>query len=200
MDNLPYNKKLIGKFLAIGAENIVYFYNSDKEVIKFPTRFSLRYLWDPEKYCHELQNGFQLLKKYLPSHINQSNLYFYKKDSPIKYVIIEPFINGKALALKDLEDEEIQNQFSEIIKVKKELETKENIFLDLFGSWGLWFWGRIKIPNLLIEKSTKKIYLVDIGTANLNDSRFFIRIIVRFAKWIQDNLLKGYSSHKVVKL
>lgn len=192
MDNIPYNKNLIGKFLAIGAENIVYHYNN-KDVIKFPTRFSLRYLWDTEKYCRELQNSFQLLKKYLPSHINQSNLYFYKKGGTANYVIIEPFINGKALTPKDLENEEIKTQFSEIIKIKKELEIKENIFLDLFGSWGLWFWGRIKIPNLLIEKNTKKIYLVDIGTANLNDSRFFIRIIVKFAKWIQDGLLQKYT-------
>lgn len=190
MDNLPYDKNLIGKFIAVGAENIVYFYNGDKEVIKFPTFFSLRYKWDKERYCDEIKNGFDTLKKYLADYLNQSEIFFYKNNK--KYAIIEPFIKGKALTKDDLKNEQIKKQFLEIIKTKDALESRENLFLDLFGSWGLWFWGRWRIPNLLVEKQTKKIYLVDIGTAKLNDDRFFIRILVKLAKQTQDSLLKIY--------
>lgn len=191
-NNLPFDKKLIGRFLSVGAENVVYYYNNNKEVIKFPTFFSLRYNWNPEEYCQEINNGFEILKKYLPQHLNQSNLYFYNKNNKASYVIIEPFIAGKALSKKDLKNQSIKNQFLEIIKAKNIIEKNENIFVDLFGSWGLWFWGRWEIPNLLIEKQTQKIYLIDIGTAKINDSRFIIKTLVKFALWIQNRLLNSY--------
>lgn len=181
---------MIGKFIAVGAENIVYFYNGDKEVIKFPTFFSLRYKWDKERYCNEIKNGFDTLKKYLAGHLNQSEIFFYENNK--KYAIIEPLIKGKALTKEDLKNEQIKKQFLEIIKTKSALESKENLFLDLFGSWSLLFWGRWKIPNLLVEKQTKKIYLVDIGTAKLDDDRFLIRILVKLANRIQDSLINYY--------
>lgn len=189
---LPYNKKLIGKIIAFGAENVVYFYNHNREVIKFPAFFSIRYLLGPKRYCEELANGFETLKKYTPQNLNQSQVYFYDQDKKQKYVIIEPFIDGAALTKKDLLDETIKNQFLEIIEAKKSLEEKEKIFIDLFGSWGLLISGRRKISNLLVGKNTKKIYLVDIGTAKLNDDRLLIRLLVRLAKRIQDSLLKHY--------
>lgn len=195
---MPFDKKLIGKFLSVGAENVVYYYNNNKEVIKFPLIVSLRYLWDPKKYCNELKNGYKILKQYLPQNINASKIYFYEANRKTKYVIIEPFIDGRALTKLDLKDGGIKKQFSEIITIKNILETKEYLFLDLFGVWGLFFLGKIKVSNILVEKTAKKLFLVDIGTANLNDSRFFIRIIVKFAKWRQDELLKYYS--KFIKL
>lgn len=196
MKYLPYNKNLIGKFIAIGAENIVYRYNADK-VIKFPTRYGPRFPWDPEKYCQELQDGFNLLKKYLPNYLNQSQLYFYSEKNKKKYVVIEPLINGKALSKNDLKNKDIKNQFLEIIAAKNQLKIKESLFVDLFGFWGLWISGRWKIPNLLLEKQTKKLYLVDIGTARTNDSRFVIRMLIRLAEWIQDCLLKKYMDHEL---
>ena len=69
MDNLPYNKNLVGKFIAIGAENVVYSYNEGREVIKFPTFFSLRYNWNSQQYCKEIQDGYEMLKKYLPERL-----------------------------------------------------------------------------------------------------------------------------------
>lgn len=190
--SIPYDKNLIGERIAFGAENVVYFYNQNKEVIKFPAFFSIRYLWSSKRYCQELADGFETLKKHLPQNLNQSQIFFYGKGKKQKYVIIEPFIDGAALAKKDLIDESIKNQFLEIIETKKLLEEKEKIFIDLFGSEGLLFSGRRKIPNLLVEKNTKKIYLVDIGTAKLDDDRFFIRILIKLAKRIQDSLLNFY--------
>lgn len=107
-------------------------------------------------------------------------------------MIIEPFIDGTALTQKDLLDETIKNQFLKIIEAEKTLGEKEGIFVDLFGSWGLWLSGRREIPNLLLEKSTKKIYLVDIGTAKLDDNRLLIRLLIRLAKRIQNSLLNHY--------
>lgn len=178
--------------IAFGAENVVYFYNHNKEVIKFPAFFSVRYLLGSRRYCEELASGLEMLKKYIPQNLNKSQVFFYNQGKKQKYAIIEPFIDGGALAKKDLLDETIKNQFLEIVEAKKNLEEKEKNLVDLFGSWGLWLSGRWKIPNLLLEKNTKKIYLVDIGTAKLNDNRFLIKIIVRLAQRIQNSLLNSY--------
>lgn len=178
--------------IAFGAENVVYFYNQNKEVIKFPAFFSIRYLWDSKKYCNELSDGLEMLKKYIPQNLNQSQIYFYSQGKKQKYVIIEPFINGTALTKKDLADENVKNHFSEIVEAKKNIEEKERIFIDFFGSWGLWLSGRWKISNLLLEKNTKKIYFVDIGTAKLNDNRLLIKLLIILAKKIQDGLLNFY--------
>jgi len=192
MDNLPYNKNLIGGFIAIGAENIVYYYNNNKEVIKFPLIISLRYSWDSEKYCNELKNGYEILKNNLPQSINDSRIYFYKSGGKTKYVVIEPFIDGQALTKSDLEDDLVKKQFLEIIATKNRLETKEYLFLDIFGVWGLFFIGKIKVPNILVEKNTKKLFLIDIGTANLKDSRLIISMLLKFAHWRQNKLLEFY--------
>lgn len=191
-NNIPFDKNLIGNLLAFGAENAVYFYNRKKEVIKFPVFFSIRYIWNSEKYCEELKNGFETLKKHIPQNLNQSQIHFYRQGGKQKYAIIEPFIDGAALTKKDLLDEVVKAQFLGIVEAKKNLEEREKIFIDLFGSWGLWISGRWQIPNLLIEKNTKKIYLVDIGTAKLNDNRLPIRLLVRLANKIQASLLKIY--------
>lgn len=190
--SIPYDKNLIGKFIAIGAENVVYSYNEGKEVIKFPTFFSLRYNWNPQQYCEEIQNGYEMLKKYLPEHLNKSNLHIYQGNGKMTYLIIEPFIHGKALSKNDLKNEDVKKQFLEIIAAKNQLESKENLFVDLFGSWGLWLSGRRKIPNLLLDKRNQKLYLVDIGTARIDDDRFIIRILVKLAYQIQDSLINYY--------
>lgn len=195
MDNLPYNKNLVGKFIAIGAENVVYSYNEGREVIKFPTFFSLRYNWNSQQYCKEIQDGYEMLKKYLPERLNKSNLHIYERSGKMTYLILEPFIHGKALSKNDLKNGDVKRQFLEIIAAKNQLESKENLFVDLFGSWGLWLSGRWKISNLLLDKQNQKLYLVDIGTARINDGRFIIRILVRLAKRIQDNLLKKYLNY-----
>lgn len=191
-NNIPYDKNLIGNLLAFGAENAVYFYNRKKEVIKFPMFFSIRYIWNSEKYCKELKNGFETLKKHIPQNLNQSQIHFYEQNGKQKYAIIEPFIDGAALTKKDLVDEAVKVQFLKIVEAKKTLEEKEKIFIDLFGSWGLWLSGRWQISNLLIEKNAKKIYLVDIGTAKLDDDRLLVRLLVRLANKIQASLLKLY--------
>ncbi len=188
---LPYDKNLIGKLISAGAESVVYQYDIDK-VIKFPTFYSLRFFWDSSKYCSELKNGFAILNQYLRHHLNESSLHFYEKNNKSTYVIIEPFINGLALTRKDMASENIKSQLYDIIGIKDELEKKERLFLDLFGLWGLLFFGHKKIPNLLIERNTQKVYLVDIGTARLDDSRFIVSILLKFAHWQQNRLLKYY--------
>lgn len=191
-NNLPFDRKLIGKFLSVGAENIVYHYNGNKEVIKFPLIISLRYLWNQEKYCTELQSGYEILKAHLPQNINKSKIFVYKIGKKTTYAVIEPFIDGKAITKSDLQDEAIKKQLTEIVGAKNELEKKYDLFLDLFGIWGLFFFGKTKILNILVEKNTKKLFLVDIGTADLKDSRLIISILLKFAHWRQDNLLKYY--------
>lgn len=190
MDNTPYNKELVGKMIAFGAENIVYHYG-DNQVIKFPAFYSLRYLWDKKKYCNELKSGFDLLNQHLRENINSSILHFYTLKNRPTYTVIEPFIDGEALTPENLKIEMIKNQFLNIIETKNNLE-KERVFLDLFGLWGLMFWGHKKIPNLLIEKVTQKLYLVDIGTARLDDSRFIISMLLKLAHWRQNQLLRKY--------
>lgn len=191
-NNLPFDKKLIGKFLSVGAENVVYHYNNNREVIKFPLSISLRYLWDPEKYCIDLKKGYAILKRHLPQNINQSNIHLYKTGKKTRYAVIEPFIDGKALEKSDLSDEIVKKQFLEIVNVKNKLELAESLFLDLFGIWGLFFLGRLRVPNVLVEKNTKKLFVVDIGTADLKDPRFIISILLKFAHWRQNKLLGFY--------
>lgn len=180
----------MGKFIAIGAENIVYRYGNN-QVIKFPTFYSLRYLWGAEKYCVELQKGFGLLKQHIIDNLNDSALYFYKNKGKDSYVIIESFVHGSAIQKNDLASEDIKSQFLEILKIKSELE-KTGLFVDLFGLWGLIFSGRKKIPNLLLDKTRQKIFLVDIGTARLDDQRLLIRLVVKWAQRKQNHLLSFY--------
>ena len=108
MQILPYDKNLVGDFLALGGENIVYRYGDDR-VIKFP--FGIRYLIDRKRYCAKIKKGFEISKKYFSSEFPETELKFFGKDDR-QFVVIQKKIDGKHLSRSQghLKDPNIRGQ------------------------------------------------------------------------------------------
>jgi len=191
MSDLPYNKNLVGPLIARGGEHSVYHYDK-KYVIKFP--FGPRYWLNAEKFCANLARDEEIVREYFGDYLVQREIKFYSNGRP-SYVIIEPKITGRHLQKQDLKNFGLLSDFKNLIAINNKMAEHENLSAELFGIKKLIFDGKTEVANIILEKYTNKLFLIDAGIMHFGrhkDQQILIDTVTKWAMRKQERLLKYY--------
>jgi hypothetical protein len=192
MLELPFDKKQIGRIIALGGEHRVYRYD-DNQVIKFP--FGPRYWINAKKYCDNLKRDEQIVRQYFGEYLIDREIVYFNRLGTPSYAIIEPKISGRHLKKKDLDDSHINNHFHDLVEINQRLVSQENLSAEFFGLRGLVDKGKKEICNIMLEQGTNKLYLIDAGVMHFGkrkDQQIMIDLVTKWAMKRQTRLLKYY--------
>ena len=190
-----FNKKQVGRIIAIGGEHRVYRYG-DKQVIKFP--FGPRYWINAKKYCENLKRDEQIVRQYFGDYLIARKIIYFNRFGTPSYAIIEPKISGRHLKREDLDNNHINNHFQDLVEINQKLIEHENLSAEIFGLRGLVYNGKKEVSNIMLEKETNKLYLIDAGVMHFGrhkDQQILIDIVTKFAMKRQEKLLRYYLNN-----
>lgn len=169
-----YDPSKIGKLYAWGGEHIVYDYGEDK-VIKFST---LYYLLGRHALGKAVKD-YTLCRKYLGEYILDTDIQMSANGRHIVHV--QPKIKGRALKHRDLENEEVQKQFSELMRRYNAMVAAEGYRIDLIGREGVFNGG---LTNIFVTDSNA-LRIIDATVLELSVSTwvaplfyFFKQIVI----------------------
>ncbi len=196
MSSKPYQPDLVGSFIAVGGEHLVFRYGDDK-VIKFP--FGPRYLLGPFQYCRNINLYLKMLNKYFLDFLPKKEILFYKKFNFFPYyVVIENFIDGRHLTVSDLLDRNVRKEFLKILKQNDLMFEKDGYSIDFFGIWNLIGLRKKVFSNLVLESKTNKIFVLDTGiwrVEHKKDCNIMVHFFIKWAYARQKNMLSSILSY-----
>ncbi|MBD3244717.1 MAG: hypothetical protein GF335_01860 [Candidatus Moranbacteria bacterium] len=188
----PYNKEKIKQRLAVSGEHIVYRYGKD-QVIKFP--YGPIHLVDKRDSLNKIKSETPLIKKYFSDFIVAYEILFYQKNKQKTYCIIQDFVKGRSLKLKDKKNPQIKAQLKKLIKANEKMARQTGYVFEFFGIKNLFFHFIFKgMDNVFIVKD--KIKLIDHGLISSQTKitrSFILRLFIRWAIKRQKKLLNYYK-------
>lgn len=187
---LPYNQKKVGDKIATAGEHVVYKYGDD-QIIKFPA--GPIYYANAKDARAKVINEVRLANKYLKEFIAVTELYTYEEQDKNKYCIIQEYIIGRPLELKDMQDDELQNQFKELMKDNDLMYLNSRYTLEFFGLRGLLLHRFFPRMENIIVTQENKIKIIDLGmisSLNMVSSSPILRWFIQWAVKKQAKLLR----------
>jgi len=186
----PYDKNLVGPLLDIGAHHLIRRYGQN-QVIKFPVGLPFRL--NRKQWCENLRRDSQILKQYFGPYLSESQIFFFLANKQPSYVIIEPFCRGRHLHKRDLRDQAMRQQFSDIVGRNDRLKRREHLSLDFFGIKGLLWKGRREVCNIMLEDKTQGLRIIDMVALHFGrtrDQQIIVSFLTALALKLQRRLLK----------
>jgi len=181
------------KIIGFGGENIVYKSTNDT-VIKKP--FGIRYFINPVETTNEIISDLKILQAYFRDYLAPTKIIPYKNKLGIQsYTMTQEYIKGVSLEKFHLENENVKQQFLEIMKINETMLKLENKSYEFFGVQTLFFSHIVKrMSNILVERETNRLYIIDIGVLYLG-KEYHSRLLSLIYKWAgkkQEKLLEGF--------
>ncbi|MBU1104776.1 hypothetical protein L6255_01525 [Candidatus Parcubacteria bacterium] len=152
-----------GKLFTVGGENIIHHYGNGY-LLKSPIGIRIRL--GKENFVNEVVTDFPILKKYLGEFLPEVSVVPQTQNNKPYFNILQKFVEGKVLCEKDLKNQEIKNQFVNLVKQNKEMEEEHKISWDFFGAESLFLGNKSKVANLFITPRNE-LKIIDIGTMRL---------------------------------
>ena len=186
----PYNQQKIGNKIATAGEHVVYKYG-DNQIIKFPSG-PIHYV-NPNEARTKIINELSLANKYLKEFLVNTELRTYQKQGKNKYCIIQDYIIGRPLELKDMQDGRLKYQFKKLIKNNNLMYLNSRYTLEFFGLRGLLlhrFFPRMENVIVTQENNIKIIDFGMISSLNMVSSSPILRWFIQWAVKKQKKLLR----------
>ena len=186
----PYNQQKIGNKIATAGEHVVYKYG-DNQIIKFPSG-PIHYV-NPNEARTKIINELSLANKYLKEFLVNTELRTYQKQGKNKYCIIQDYIVGRPLELKDMQDSRLKYQFKKLIKNNNLMYLNSRYTLEFFGLRGLLlhrFFPRMENVIVTQENNIKIIDFGMISSLNMVSSSPILRWFIQWAVKKQKKLLR----------
>ncbi|MBU1084809.1 MAG: hypothetical protein ABIH48_01380 [Candidatus Falkowbacteria bacterium] len=192
MQNKPYDKNKIGKFIGWGGEHLVFAYGANSVI-----KFSLHVWLSDQSAVEKLKKDYELGQKYFGQYILPTDILTWKNSR--KAVEIQEKIECRFLAKQDLSSQGgqatplIKKQFDDIMQRYQKMEQETGLLFDLFGREGLLSLRPNKISNILVTPDGK-IILIDFTILELKPliREIPLWLIVQWAKRRQGRLLKKF--------
>ncbi|MFA6551677.1 MAG: hypothetical protein WCV41_04075 [Patescibacteria group bacterium] len=186
MQNIPYDKNKIGKFLGWGGEHLVFDYG-DGQVIKF----SLHVCLAGKKAVRKLKRDYEMGQKYFAPYLLPTEILTWKNEA--RAAEIQEKISCRFLKFADLKDDLIKKQFTDIMERYERMEKEIGAPFDLLGREGLFKLNPDFFSNILIMPDNK-LALIDFTLLELKPSLFDwpIWFIIKWAKRKQEKILRKF--------
>jgi len=191
---IPFDEGKVGKRLSISGEHSVYKYG-ENQVIKFPV--GPIYYADPEEAYQKVSNEARLAESYLRDFIVPFEVLTYIKKGKKKYCIIQKYIEGRPLTIKDMRDPNLRAELKRLTDANNIMYNSSGFTVEFFGIKRLvWHAFSPKMENVLLMPNGK-LKIIDFGMISdtmMVSSSQSVRFVIQWAVKRQRKLLNLYLS------
>lgn len=189
---MPYDRASLGKRISVSGEHIVYMYKED-QVIKFPA--GPIYHADQEEAYDKIVNESRLANTYFRQFMAPFKVFTRTRKGKKSYYIIQKFIPGRHLELSDTQNIQLKTELKRLIAYNNRMYRETGFTLEFFGVRSLLFHGVIKKMENVLVTENGELRIIDFGMISdkvIISSSPILRLIIKWAIWRQQRLLKKY--------
>ncbi|MBD3363425.1 hypothetical protein GF362_06940 [Candidatus Dojkabacteria bacterium] len=181
------NLYLLGERVGDGAEHRVYEYGEEK-VVKVP-RVNMLY----GHFAGEIYENYDICRKYFPDFLLESEILH---DEDGHYIMIQRKLNNpRNFSVHDLENDELREQFEEIVESNRKMVEEGLGTYDFFGMKGVIesYLDNLKFNNKGAELSNILVEEQEDGTERIVLSEFDLIKYRDNSKSLKDSLISNIS-------